>query len=107
MIKKWLLTVILTFVVLCTMSIVWKNTKISFDKDSKYRVALPQTMRTAIIKNGSDKDLFKNIIVEKTSLPEIGSKDVLVYVKSATFTQRDFDFFKSNKSRKQFVPCSK
>ena len=106
MIKKWFLTVILTFVVLCAMSVVWKNTKVSFDKDSKYRVELPQTMRTAIIKNGSDKDLFKNIIVENTSLPEIGSKDVLVYVKSATFTQRDFDFFKSNKGRQQFVPCS-
>ena len=106
MAKKWFLSLAITFGVLLLISFISKNTKITFDKDSKYTAKLPNLMRVAHFTNESEKDFYKNIYVNKQPLPEIGDNDVLVYVKSATFTQRDFDFFKLNKGRKDFVPCS-
>lgn len=106
MAKKWLLSLVITFFIITAIPFLANNIKVSFDKDSKYVAELPKTMRTAHIKNESDKDFYKNIYISRTKLPEIGDEDVLVYVKSATFTQRDFSFFKSNKDKKEFVPCS-
>lgn len=106
MAKKWLLSLFITFVVLIIASVIFKNTKIYFDKDSTYKIDLPKKMRIAIISNNSEKDFYKNIRIEKRDLPQVNANDVLVYVKSAAFTPRDYDFFKNNKNIKEFVPCS-
>ena len=104
--KKWLLSLIITFILVIFVSYIVENTKISFDKDSKYKVNIPKTMRVAHIKNGNGKDFYNNIYVDNRDVPEIKKNEVLVYVKSATFTQRDYDFFKTNKNKREFVPCS-
>ena len=85
-----------------------KYVTISFDRNSIYKANLPKQMRVAHYANNSQKDLYKNIYVDNRDVPSIGDNDVLVAVYSASFTERDFEFFKSNenKNKKEFVPCS-
>ena len=106
MAKKWLLSLLITFCITVFASYIVSNTKIGFDKNSKYKIDLPDKMRVAHIKNESDRNFYKNIYIDKRDIPEIDENEVLVYVKSATFTSRDYDFFKRNPGRKEFVPCS-
>lgn len=102
--KKMLVLVI----ILLLIFFVEKYISISLDKDSVYRVTLPKTMRVAHYVNNSQKDLYKNIYVDNRDLPLVDDDDVLVAVYSASFTDRDFEFFKSdsNKNKNEFVPCS-
>ena len=105
--RKWLYSVLITFALLLCISYIAGNTKITLDKDSKYTAQVPDTMRIARVYNKSDKEFYKNILVEKTSaVPNPKDDEVLVYVKSATFTQQDFDFFKHNPNKKEYVPCT-
>ena len=107
--KKWFLSVFLTFVIVILASVLVKNVNITFDKDSKYKVELPKIMRVAYLTSqNADKGvsgLDNDIRVERTSLPELRDDDVLVYVKTASFSDRDFGLIKANK-RDKFVPCS-
>ena len=106
MVRKFLLSLLITFAIVIFASYIVKNTKLSLDKDAKYRAVLPATMRVAHIKNESSKDFYKNIYVDRRPVPDIDDDEVLVYVKAATFTNRDYDFFKHNPGRSDFVPCS-
>ena len=85
-----------------------KYVTISIDKNSIYKATLPKQMRVAHYANNSQKDLYKNIYVDSRDIPSMGDNDVLVAVYSASFTERDFEFFKSdeNKEKSEFVPCS-
>ena len=85
-----------------------KYVTISFDRNSIYKVDLPEQMRVARYANNSQKNLYKNLYVDTREVPSIGNDDVLVAVYSASFTERDFEFFKSdgNKGKNEFVPCS-
>ena len=103
---KVLLSLCISFIVLIFLDRIISNTKIILDKDSIYNAKLPEKMKVAYITNETKKDFYKNIQVKNEELPEISDNEVLVYVKSASFTQRDFDFFKSKKDKKSFVPCS-
>lgn len=101
--KKWIITLCLTFLVLLGLNYV----RITIDQDSIYTANIPDTMRVAHIKNVKGKDFYKNIYVNKQKVPqELGEHDVLVQVKSASFSSRDFNFFKENKNKAEFVPCS-
>ena len=106
MAKRKLLFICFACVGVIFLSFIIKNTKISLDKDSKYKVDIPKIMRVAHIKNVDAKSFYKDINVNRQPVPEITSEEVLVYVKSATFTQRDYDFFVHNGEKKDFVPCS-
>lgn len=106
-VRKWMYSILITFAVLLVVSYIAGNTKIKFDKDSKYTAKIPDTMRVANVYNKSEKEFYKNILVKKTNnVPEPKDDEVLVYVKSATFTQQDFDFFKNNPNKKEYVPCT-
>lgn len=101
--KKWIITLSLTLLVLLLMQFV----SIKWDRDSVYKADIPATMRVAHIKNVSGKDFYKNIYVNRQNVDtKLGEHDVLVQVKSASLTSRDFEFFKNNKNLKEFVPCS-
>ena len=101
--KKWLITLCLTFIVLISMQYV----SIKWDKDSIYKADIPETMRVAHIKNVNGKDFYKNIYVNKQKVDtNLGEHDVLIQVKSASLTSRDFEFFKNHQNVKEFVPCS-
>ena len=104
--KNWILSLMVTFVIVTFVSYIVENTNVSFDRVSKFKSRIPEFMRVAHIKNKSEKDFYDNIYISSEKVPDVKDDEVLVYVKSATFTQRDYDFFKINKNTKQFVPCS-
>ena len=104
--KKWFFSVFITFVFVIVATFVTKNVNITFDKDSKYKVDLPKVMRVAYFTNKKGEEFYKSIRVDRTNLPEVGDDEVLVYVKTATFSQSDFDFIETNKRKDKFVPCS-
>ena len=106
MLKKWLLSLTITFIVVLSVSYITNNVNITYDKNSNYKVNIPNRMRVAHIKNDSIKDFYKNVYLDKRAVPQINDDEVLVYVKSATFTQRDYDFFVHNAEKREFVPCS-
>ncbi len=104
--KKLLLSLAITFVAMIFASYIVKNTKITLDKNSRYKANVPKTMQAVHIKNESKKKFYDNIYIKNDKVPAIKDNEVLVLVKSATFTQRDYDFFKINKNTNDFVPCS-
>ena len=106
MAKKSLLLLPLVLVVAFFLSYIIKNTKLSFDKDAKYKANIPNAMRVAHVKKTNSNTFYKDIYVDRKHVPSIGKNDVLVYVKSATLTQRDYDFFIHNQDKEEFVPCS-
>ena len=108
MVKKWLLSILVAFTILFVASVIVSNTNISFDKDSNYIANLPKEMRVAVISNGNDRisNGRLDFSVDKVSVPEIGDEDVLVAVKSASMNDNDFEFFRKNPNRENFVPCS-
>ena len=100
-------TPIIFLIVVCIIFFVEKYIVISFDRDSVYKVDLPKDMKVANYSNVSDY-LYKNIYIDKQSLPSVGDYDVLVYVSVASFSQIDFNFYKNGKNSevKSFVPCT-
>lgn len=99
---------IIIFCVIAVFFLVIKCIKIVPDKDSIYTAKIPQEMKVAHYTNNSTKDLYRNIYVDRQKVPEVKNDEVLVYIKAASFSQNDFEFYKNNKNKdvKSFVPCT-
>jgi alcohol dehydrogenase len=87
-------------------SFILYNSKISFDNDSVYSFKLPEKINVAKFYKISDKDYYKNIKIEKASLPDISDNQVLVKVKYASLNAIDFQIKNSLKHNESFIPCS-
>ena len=80
---------------------------VSLSKKSNCKVDLPDTMDSAYvhIDNG-----IENIAIKKNiKLPQIADNDILVLVKTASFSQMDFNVIAKKKNKKDesgFAPCS-
>ncbi len=98
--------IIFFFVAICFIAV--ENIKINIDKESIYTTKIPQDMKVAHYANNSTKDLYRNIYIDRQKVPEVKNNEVLVYVKTASFSQKDFEFYKNNQNKniKSFIPCS-
>ena len=87
--KKWIITLCLTFLVLLGLNYV----RITIDQDSIYTANIPDTMRVAHIKNVKGKDFYKNIYVNnvlnipKPSWDELYSKLNLIAFSTLRFNR--------------------
>lgn len=105
--------VVILFASVFAIFVANKYVKLSTDKDSVYKVKLPEKMKVAHCVSNGVNDLYSKFYIDEKPLPKVGDNEVLVAVSVASFSQRDFEYAKGsvgsakNKNKeKDFVPCS-